>query len=52
MEKKPTKKREKKPRLDEIIPDESLRSEMMSRLYKGDPLFGDRGSLPDCYNLL
>lgn len=43
MEKRLPKKREKRPRLEELIPDEGLRGEMMSRLYKGDPLFGDRG---------
>lgn len=43
MEKKLTKKKANEPRLEELIPDESLRSEMMSRLYKGDPLFGDQG---------
>ena len=30
-------------RLEEIIPDEGLRSEMLSRLYQGDPLLGDKG---------
>jgi putative transposase len=43
MEKKPTKKREKRPRLEEIIPDDAMRGEMLSRLYKGEPLFGDKG---------
>lgn len=43
MENKNSKKREKKMRLEEIIPDESLRTDMLSRLYKGDPLLGDKG---------
>ncbi len=30
-------------RLEEIIPDEGLRTDMLSRLYKGDPLLGDKG---------
>ena len=43
MEKRLTKKREKKLRLEEIIPDDGLREEILSRLYKGDPLLGDKG---------
>lgn len=43
MEKKLTKKKVKEPRLEELIPDESLRNEMMSKLYQGKPLFGDQG---------
>ena len=43
MEKKPTKKREKKLRLEEIIPDDAMRDEMLNRLYQGEPLFGDKG---------
>jgi putative transposase len=43
MEKRPTKKREKKLRLEEIIPDDAMRDEMLSRLYKGEPLLGDKG---------
>jgi len=43
MENKNSKKREKKMRLEEIIPDEGLRTDMLSRLYKGDPLLGDKG---------
>jgi transposase-like protein len=47
MEKKPTKKREKRLRLEEIIPNEAMRSEMLSRLYKREPLFGDNGIFTD-----
>jgi putative transposase len=43
MEKQQSKKREKKLRLEEIIPDDDLRTDMLSRLYKGDPLLGDKG---------
>jgi transposase-like protein len=43
MEKKQPKIREKKLRLEEIIPDDDLRTDMLSRLYKGDPLLGDKG---------
>jgi len=43
MEKQPRKKREKKMRLEEIIPDDTLRTEMLSRLYKGDPILGEKG---------
>jgi transposase-like protein len=43
MEKKESKKREKRKRLEEIIPDDSIRNEMLSRLYKGDPILGEKG---------
>jgi hypothetical protein len=43
MEKKQSKKREKRMRLEEIIPDDELRTEMLSRLYKGDPILGNKG---------
>lgn len=43
MEKQQSKKREKKMRLEEIIPNDDLRTDMLSRLYKGDPLLGDKG---------
>ena len=43
MEKKETKKREKRLRLNEIIPDDAIRNEMLSRLYKGDPILGEKG---------
>jgi putative transposase len=43
MEKKATKKREKRLRLNEIIPDDAIRNEMLSRLYKGDPILGEKG---------
>ena len=43
MENRLTKKREKRLRLEELIPDDVLREEILSRLYKGDPLLGDKG---------
>ena len=43
MNKKPTTKREKKMRLEEIIPDDEMRTEMLSRLYQGDPILGAKG---------
>lgn len=43
MEKKESKRRAKRKRLDEIIPDDSIRNEMLSRLYKGDPILGEKG---------
>jgi putative transposase len=43
MEKKESKKREKRKRLNEIIPDDTIRNEMLSRLYKGDPILGENG---------
>jgi len=30
-------------RLNEIIPDDAIRNEMLSRLYKGDPILGEKG---------
>ena len=43
MEKKLTKKRERRPRLEDLIPDESLRNEILGKLYNKEPLFGDKG---------
>lgn len=43
MEKKESKKREKRLRLNEIIPDDAIRNEMLSRLYKGEPILGEKG---------
>lgn len=43
MEKKESKKREKRKRLEEIIPDDFIRGEMLARLYKGDPILGEKG---------
>lgn len=43
MEKKPIKKRERRKRLEDIIPDPELRTEMLSRLYQGEPILGERG---------
>lgn len=43
MQKRETKKREKRLRLNEIIPDDGIRNEMLNRLYKGDPILGEKG---------
>ncbi len=43
MEKKQAKKRIRQPRLDEIIPNEEMRTEMLGRLYKGEPILGEGG---------
>jgi|688.fasta_scaffold344486_1 transposase-like protein len=43
MEKKESKKRVNRKRLNEIIPDDAIRNEMLSRLYKGDPILGEKG---------
>ena len=43
MEKKQRQKRIRRPRLEELIPDETIRTEMLSRLYKGDPILGEQG---------
>lgn len=43
MEKKESKKREKRLRLNEIIPDDAIRNEMLAKLYKGDPILGEKG---------
>lgn len=44
MEKK---KRERHPRLEELIPDPKKREQVLSRLYKGDPILGDGGIFTD-----
>jgi len=43
MEKNQQKKRAQRPRLEEIIPDDKIRTEMLSRLYNGDPILGETG---------
>ncbi|MDP4290548.1 MAG: IS256 family transposase [Bacteroidota bacterium] len=43
MEKRQDKKQERRKRLEEIIPDDGLRTEMLSRLYQGDPILGQKG---------
>jgi putative transposase len=43
MQKRETKKREKRLRLNEIIPDDGIRNEMLNRLYQGDPILGEKG---------
>lgn len=44
MEKK---KRVKQPRMEDLIPDEAKRKEVINRLYKGDPILGDGGIFTD-----
>jgi len=44
MEKK---KRSNHPRLEDLIPDENKRTEVMSRLYNGDPIVGEGGIFTD-----
>lgn len=39
--------RKKKPRLEDLIPDEARRTEVVKRLYNGDPLIGDGGIFTD-----
>jgi transposase-like protein len=46
------KKRKKSPRLEELIPDASKREEVMSRLYKGDPIVGEGGIFTDMLQAL
>ena len=43
MKKQESKKRAKRMRLEEIIPDDEMRTEMLSRLYNGDPILGNKG---------
>jgi putative transposase len=40
MEKK---KKERRPRLEDLIPDDKRRAEIVNRLYQGDPIVGDGG---------
>jgi putative transposase len=49
MEKK---KRIRKPRMEDLIPDEKKRKEVVSRLYKGDPILGDGGIFTDLLQAL
>jgi transposase-like protein len=49
MEKK---KRVKHPRLEDIIPDPERRAEVVSRLYKGDPVVGEGGIFTDLLQAL
>ena len=44
MEKKT---RERKPRMEDLIPDPKKRTEVLSRLYKGDPILGEGGIFTD-----
>ena len=36
-------KRKVRPQLKDLIPDEERRNEIVSRLYKGDPIVGEDG---------
>lgn len=49
MEKK---KRERPPLLEELIPDEAKRKEVLSRMYNGDPLLGQGGIFTDMLQTL
>lgn len=42
----------KRPRLEELIPDEGKRKEVLRRLYKGDPVVGDGGIFTDLLQAL
>jgi len=41
--------RKKQPRLEDLIPDEERRKEVVSRLYKGDPILGEEGIFTDMF---
>ena len=43
MEKRQNKEHGNRPRLDDVIADEGIRKEMLSRLYKGEPILGKEG---------
>jgi putative transposase len=47
-----TKHRTKVPRLVDLIPDEAKRTEIVSRLYNGDPVVGDGGIFTDLLQAL
>ena len=49
MEKK---KKGNRPRLEDLIPDENKRAEVISRLYQGDPIVGDGGIFTDMLQAL
>ena len=46
------KKRAKTPRMEDLIPDEEKRNEVLSRLYKGDPILGEQGIFTDMLQTL
>ena len=43
---------EKRPRLEDLIPDKNKRAEVISRLYQGDPIVGDGGIFTDMLQAL
>lgn len=47
-----TKHRTKQPRLVDLIPDDARRSEIVNRLYNGDPIVGDGGIFTDLLQAL
>jgi putative transposase len=49
MEKK---KRQRTPRMEDLIPDQEKRKEVLNRLYKGDPIVGDGGIFTDLLQTL
>jgi putative transposase len=46
------KKRDKRPRIEDLIPDEAKRAEVMKRLYQGDSIVGDGGIFTDMLQAL
>lgn len=46
------KKRVPRPRLEDLIPDEKKRAEVVNRLYKGDPVVGEGGIFTDMLQAL
>ena len=44
------KKNERQPRMEELMPDEAKSKEVLSRLYKGDPILGDGGSITPIFH--
>jgi transposase-like protein len=47
MKKDEKSKRKKRPRMEELIPDEAKRKEVLKRLYRGDSILGDGGIFTD-----
>lgn len=47
-----TKKKSKPPRLEDLIPDEERRKEVIKRLYQGDPVVGEDGIFTDMLQAL
>jgi len=45
-------KRDKRPRIEDLMPDETQRAEVMNRLYQGDPIVSDGGIFTDMLQAL